>query len=159
MRFKEGSNGIIAADMVEPILRRARAEDSQRLAELITQLGYPASTEEIRSRFELIAHDQEHALFVAELDGRVAGWVHVFIYKLLEARRLGGIGGLIVDEARRGRGLGRKLMAEAERWAGQQGCTAVDLRSNVIRRRAHEFYEALGYERFKTQYAFRKNLK
>jgi len=131
--------------MVEPILRRAKKEDSQRLAELITQLGYPASTDELRSRFELIDQDQEHALFVAELDGRVAGWVHVFIYKLLEARRLGGIGGLIVDEAHRGRGLGRKLMEQAERWAGEQGCPTVDLRSNILRK--------------ETQYAFRKYLK
>jgi N-acetylglutamate synthase-like GNAT family acetyltransferase len=145
--------------MVEPILRRANKEDSQRLAELITQLGYPASTDEVRSRFELIDHDDEHALFVAELDGKVAGWVHIFIYKLLEADRLGELGGLIVEAAQRGRGLGRRLMEQAEKWAREQGCSAVYLRSNVIRKEAHEFYGAIGYELFKTQHAFRKSLK
>jgi len=145
--------------MVELILRRANTEDSQRLAELITQLGYPASTEEVRSRFELIDHDEEHALFVAVLDERVAGWVHVYIYKLLEAERPAGIGGLVVDEAHRGRGVGRKLMEEAENWAREQGCAEVDLRSNVIRKEAHGFYGAIGYELFKTQHAFRKKLK
>lgn len=143
---------------MQPTVRRARREDAERLADLITQLGYPATPEEIRSRFDSIEHDPAHALFVAELDGRAAGWVHVFLYKLLEADRLAELGGLIVDKSARGRGLGRRLMQQAEGWADAQGCSAIYLRSNVIRQQAHKFYAAIGYEQFKTQHAFRKAL-
>lgn len=156
---KPASNGIISADMIEPLLRQAAPQDSGRLAELLTQLGYPASADEIRTRLASVLSDEDHAVFVAELDGRVAGWVHVFIYKLLEADRHGGVGGLVVDETQRGRGIGRKLMECAEGWASQQGCPVLDLRSNILREQAHEFYRAIGYERYKTQYAFRKPLK
>lgn len=49
-------------------------------------------------------------------------------------------------------------MERAERWAREQGCWAIYLRSNVVREGAHAFYERLGYERVKMQLALRKAL-
>jgi GNAT superfamily N-acetyltransferase len=54
--------------------------------------------------------------------------------------------------------VGLKLLERAEQWAREKGCTMVGLRSNVIRDRAHAFYERNGYEHFKTQKSFRKQL-
>jgi GNAT superfamily N-acetyltransferase len=142
-----------------PLVRAARLEDAERLAELAGQLGYPTTPQQIRERFKSIAGDREQALFVAELQGEVIGWVQVLIYELLVAEREGEIGGLVVGERYRGRGVGRSLMQHAESWARQQGCPSVYLRSNIIRSGAHEFYRRLGYSLIKSQYAFRKALK
>jgi len=69
------------------------------------------------------------------------------------------VGSLVVDQDQRGQGIGKALMDKAEAWARQCGITEVRLRSNVIRKEAHQFYEALGYERIKSQFTFRKALQ
>jgi GNAT superfamily N-acetyltransferase len=140
-------------------IRAARAGDERRLAALSRQLGYPSRPGEIRRRLEPILRDPRHAVFVVEDgEGRVAGWVHVFLHRLVEADPRAEVGGLVVDEAFRRRGAGRRLMERAERWALEQGCGMVSLRSNVLRGESHLFYESLGYRRVKTQHAFRKSL-
>jgi hypothetical protein len=50
-------------------------------------------------------------------------------------------------------------MARAEEWALERGCRFVHLRSKMSRAAAHAFYEGLGYAHFKSQKAFRKDLK
>jgi GNAT superfamily N-acetyltransferase len=68
------------------------------------------------------------------------------------------IGGLVVDESYRRRGVGRLLMEQAERWAREKGCGAICLRSNVVRKDAHAFYERIGYSNVKTSRVFHKIL-
>lgn len=142
-------------------IRPATPQDAARLAELSTQLGYPATSKDILGRLDRIFGSGEHAVYVAEArepETRIAGWVHVFVSRLLEEDSQAEIGGLVVDEAWRGRGVGALLMACAERWAREQGSTTVRVRSNVIREEAHAFYEKLGYSVVKSQKVFRKTL-
>jgi len=144
---------------VAPQVRAAREGDQARIAELSVQLGYPSGLEAIHRRLGPILSDARHALLVAELpDVPVAGWLHVFLYQVVESDLRAEIAGLVVDTAYRRRGVGRALMRRAEEWARERGCSAVSLRSNVIRKEAHAFYQGLGYTLLKTQHAFRKNL-
>jgi GNAT superfamily N-acetyltransferase len=137
----------------------ASARDAERIAALCQQLGYPASQEEVRRRLNPIQQDEQHAVYVAALpDGRVVGWVHVYVCQLLVADPQAEIGGLVVDEDYRRSGVGRLLMQQAEQWAREKGCWAVYLRSNVVRKDAHAFYEGIGYSSAKTSMAFRKAL-
>ncbi len=140
-------------------IRRAKAEDSARLAELSGQLGYPATAEQIRRRLRGIRPAAQHALFVADTkeDG-VIGWVHVSKQPLLEVDIRAEVNGLVVAEGRRSLGAGARLLLAAEDWARNHGCKGMSVRSNVIRERAHEFYERNGYEHYKTQKSFRKPL-
>jgi GNAT superfamily N-acetyltransferase len=55
-------------------------------------------------------------------------------------------------------GAGARLLEVAEEWSRKQGCRSMSVRSNVIRERAHKFYERQGYEHYKSQKAFRKSL-
>jgi GNAT superfamily N-acetyltransferase len=140
-------------------IRLPRAEDNARLAELAGQLGYPSSTAEIAKRLAGMEGRRDHALFVAQLaSGEIAGWIGVFIYRSVEADARAEISGLVVDERVRSQGIGPQLLQRVEEWARERGCTAVGLRSNVIRDRAHAFYERLGFEHIKTQKSFRKQI-
>jgi N-acetylglutamate synthase-like GNAT family acetyltransferase len=140
-------------------IRLARPEDVETLATLAGQLGYPSTTEQVRRRFEILAKkSDENAVFVAEANGEIVGWVHAHIYNLLVDDPETEIGGLVVDETVRGQRIGEKLMQAAEAWTLEKGCSSVYIRSNVIRTRAHEFYKRIGYTIIKSQYAFRKNL-
>jgi GNAT superfamily N-acetyltransferase len=145
---------------VSPTIRLARPEDAEALTNLAGQLGYPSTVAQIRKRFEmLLERSEENAVFVAESDGNILGWVHTHIYTLLVDDPETEIGGLVVDEKYRGQSIGEKLMRAAEAWTLEKGCSSVYLRSNVIRTQAHEFYKRLGYDIVKSQYAFRKVLK
>lgn len=141
-----------------PRIRRAEERDAARLAELSGQLGYPATKEQIIERLRWILAASGHTVFVAESDEGVSGWLHVSVEHLLETGLRAEINGLIVDEASRSEGAGKLLLDAAEAWAHGQGCPVINLRSNVIRDRAHIFYLRNGYEHYKTQKAFRKKL-
>ena len=139
-------------------IRDARLEDSTQLAALSGQLGYPSTAEQIRQRLKAIADFPESAIFVAASGNQVAGFVGVQVLHTLEADQRVEVTALVVLEKSRSRGVGKLLMARAEEWARSQRCTIIGLRSNVIRERAHSFYQRLGYEHLKTQKAFRKSL-
>lgn len=139
-------------------IRRAKPGDVPRIAELSGQLGYPTTEKEMKQRFARIKPPKAHAVFVAEFEKKVVGWIHVSITPLLEVARRAEVNGLIVSEAHRSLGAGAKLLDAAEAWAREKKCTGMSVRSNVIRDRAHVFYERQGYQHIKTQKAFRKPL-
>ena len=140
-------------------IRRARISDAPQLAELSGQLGYPTTAAEITKRMRKLKPASQNALFVAESpDARVVGWTHVSVTHLVEVGTRAELNGLIVGEGQRSLGAGARLLEAAEDWARKRGCPAMSVRSNVIRDRAHKFYERQGYEHYKTQKAFRKNL-
>jgi len=140
-------------------IRIANIRDAARLAELSGELGYPATPAQICQRLRGIRPAAQHALFVAETKGAgVIGWIHVSKQPLLEVDLRAEINGLVVGEGHRSLGAGARLLAAAEDWARKHDCKGMSVRSNVIRERAHRFYERNGFEHYKTQKSFRKPL-
>jgi GNAT superfamily N-acetyltransferase len=141
------------------IIREARISDASHLAPLAKQLGYDSTPEEVAARLPEIFSDSEHIIFVAEKkNGELAGYVDTFLFRTAASDVRAEIAGLVVEEKSRARNIGRMLMARAEDWAREKGCSECGLRSNVIREGAHRFYENLGYRVNKTQKSFRKKL-
>jgi len=142
-------------------IRRARRGDAERIAQLSGELGYPAAAAQVATRLRQLTPASKHAVFVAESSDAamgLIGWVHVGVSHLLESDIRAEVNGLIVAEGQRSAGAGAKLLEAAEEWARRRGCRGMNVRSNVIRERAHRFYERQGYEHYKTQKAFRKAL-
>ncbi len=140
-------------------IRRVKNSDAPQIAVLTGHLGYPATTAQVRERLRGIKPASLHAVFVADsAKGGVIGWVHVSKQPLLEVAIRAEVNGLVVAEGQRSLGAGARLLAAAEDWARKHGCKSMSVRSNVIRERAHKFYERNGYEHYKTQKSFRKPL-
>ena len=142
-------------------IRKARRSDVERIAELSGELGYPASAAQVATRLRQLKPASKHVVFVAESPDAatgLVGWLHVSVSHLLESDIRAEVNGLIVAEGQRSAGAGAKLLDAAEEWARRHGCQGMNVRSNVIRERAHKFYERQGYEHYKTQKAFRKGL-
>jgi GNAT superfamily N-acetyltransferase len=142
-------------------IRKARRGDVERIAQLSGELGYPATAAQIATRLRQLKPASKHAVFVAESPDAATGligWLHVSVSHLLESDIRAEVNGLIVAEGQRSAGAGAKLLEAAEEWARRHGGQAMNVRSNVIRERAHSFYERNGYEHYKTQKAFRKAL-
>jgi GNAT superfamily N-acetyltransferase len=142
-----------------PRIRKARAADAKRIAELSAELGYPATAAEVATRLRKLAFGSPNALLVADSPSvGIIGWTHVSITYLVEIGTRAELNALIVSESARNQGAGAALLAAAETWARRHGCPSMSVRSNVLRERAHSFYLRQGYEHYKTQKAFRKAL-
>ncbi len=140
-------------------VRLAEPADAPAFASLSTQLGYPSTVEDAGRRLAAIREASCGEVFVAaEGSGPPIGWIHVFIAIRLESAPFAEIGGLVVDEARRGEGVGEALVRAGETWACGRGVATIRVRSNVLRTDAHGFYERRGYSRMKTQQVFTKDL-
>jgi GNAT superfamily N-acetyltransferase len=153
MESKADSGGAV-------IIRPLVAKDTKQVAALCSQLGYPSTPEQVRGRLDRMIQDGDGAIFVAhEAGGQVVGWVHAYVRRLLEVEQHIEIGGLVVEKDHRCRGVGRMLMEQAEAWARHRSCEAVYVRSSVLRKGAHRFYQGIGYEQTKTLHLFVKELK
>jgi GNAT superfamily N-acetyltransferase len=139
-------------------IRRATSGDAARLAALSGELGYLATSSEMKTRLRRLKPASDNAVFVAESAGLVVGWLHVSASYLLEVPQRAEVNGLVVAESHRSLGAGARLLEVAELWARKKKCVSMSVRSNVLRDRAHAFYERQGYEHYKTQKAFRKPL-
>lgn len=151
----------MAAATEQIAVRAAQAGDVEAIASLSAQLGYPTPIEEMRERYLRVRASRAGEIFVAvrAIDARVIGWTHVVPHLQLEDAPCMELAGLVVDETVRSAGVGAALLAAAEDWARAQGFATMRVRSNVIRERAHRFYEREGYERIKAQAMFRKALR
>ncbi|RWB53802.1 MAG: GNAT family N-acetyltransferase [Mesorhizobium sp.] len=86
-------------------IRNASPADIPSLAHLMTELGYPTSTEEMGSRVALIRSRTDHAIFVADKNGVVAGMIGVSISpSLYQSDPQGAIIALVVSSDFRGQG-------------------------------------------------------
>jgi GNAT superfamily N-acetyltransferase len=140
-------------------IRPMRPTDATHVADLATQLGYPATTEEILHRLiELGGHPRATALVAVDGADKPIGWIQVERTPSLAVGDTAIIGGLVVDEAHRSGRIGRALLEAGEEWARDQGARTMTVSSRVARERAHRFYEREGYERLKTSYIFTKPL-
>jgi GNAT superfamily N-acetyltransferase len=149
-------------EVVKPASVSIRAmleSDADAVHRLALQLGYPTQPAATLARVRAVLASNIADAFVAEdADGRVLGWAHVFAAPFLESGPNAELGGLVVEEAARGRGIGAALVARAESWARERGIRKLCLRSNVVRTEAHAFYQKIGFTIQKSQFKFQKEI-
>lgn len=143
---------------MEFLTREAKVEDSKSIADLSHQLGYPATTEETIMRLRAIFSSGDNCVFVACHENIVVGWVHAFYGLRLESASFVEIGGLVVDAGFRNKGLGRLLVNRVLEWAKIKGIERIRVRSNVVRKETHRFYQILGFKELKEQKVFALDL-
>jgi len=112
----------------------------------------PDDAREIFARFRLYP---DYRLYVVTDGNEIVGSFALLIMDNLG--HLGAPSGLVEDVVvqpnRQGQGIGKQMMAFAIERCSERGCYKLALSSNLKRRRAHEFYESLGFE--KHGYSFR----
>lgn len=112
----------------------------------------PDDAREIFARFRLYP---DYRLYVVTEGNEIVGSFALLIMDNLG--HLGAPSGLVEDVVvqpnRQGQGIGKQMMAFAIERCSERGCYKLALSSNLKRRRAHEFYESLGFE--KHGYSFR----
>jgi GNAT superfamily N-acetyltransferase len=128
-------------------IRSAVSDDSKQLVALVEQLGYPADERFIRDQLARLTSQPGTTVFVADDDDAIIGLLCFSIIPLLHVSGgLGRISALVVGSQFKGQGVGRRLVAEAEEFAWNNGCARIEITSGDHRPDAHAFYEAIGYE-------------
>ena len=140
------------------IIRTAVPADSVSLCNICrNDLGYECPESLVMERIAGLDGERE-AVFVAEIDGLVAGFIQVELYRTLYFETMANILGLACDSNYRRRGLGKALVGKAEEWASDKGARFMRLNSGASREEAHIFYRNLGYGSEKGQLRFFKEL-
>ena len=90
-------------------------------------------------------------LFVAEADGRMAGFIHVMVHDspdvaIMKPRRFALVDNLTVKKVYHRQGIGRLLMDYADAWARKNGASSIELNVYAFNDTAVAFYQNLGYE-------------
>jgi GNAT superfamily N-acetyltransferase len=138
--------GLGMGDRGQVTIRAAVVTDAPHLADLLTELGYPAGADAVRERLGYWLPDQASRILVAERASRIVGCIslHAIPYLGRTGRWL-RIESLVVAEQDRGTGTGRALMAAAEQLAVSWNCLLIEVTSMRSRTRAHAFYRRLGF--------------
>ena len=141
------------------IIREVTIEDAFAICNIsCADLGYDCSCEFVSTRISNLDKGREK-VFVAEVNGIVAGYIHAEKYQTLYFEPMINILGLAVSSEFRRRGIGRMLLKRAERWATEVGIHKIRLNSGASRKEAHSFYRAMGYSNEKGQIRFIKDIE
>jgi ribosomal protein S18 acetylase RimI-like enzyme len=136
--------------MPDPYVRHATAEDEESLGRLdrATWSHLHAVTPPPQPPYEPFFRDDAGpgAHLVAELDGRVVGYIRLgFPTSLPSNAHVRQIHGLAVAEEARGLGVGRALLRAAVEEARRQGARRISLRVLGHNTAARRLYESEGF--------------
>ena len=139
------------------IIREAVISDYKDLCSLNKNgLGYDYPEEKTKEKLRLVLSLPTDRIFVAELDGKLVGYIHLSAYECIYFESLKNILTLVVDENYRHQGIGRQLIQAGERWAKETGSKGIRLSSGFNRTEAHQFYQHCGYTMRKEQKNYMK---
>ena len=135
-------------------IREAAVSDSERLALLCTQLGYPAEPAAMPARLTRLRGDENARAFVAVQGDDLVGLVTIHLRDTLNHHTpIAQITLLVVDESARSGGVGRGLVAACEEFARSRGARRIAVSTALDRGGAHAFYERVGYRHTGRRYA------
>lgn len=138
------------------IIQLNTVTESQALEihDLSNQLGYENDPQLLFKRLKQIVSLKDHAVFVAQLDSQIVGWLHCLVCIRIESPVFVEVAGLVVDEHARGQQIGKKLIEASKHWGRCQHISIMRIRCNVVRTESHQFYQALGFISNKAQKVF-----
>ncbi len=151
-------NGAVNIDRTKTTVRQANVDDYVDIHKICCDdLGYNCSADLVKERLSCLDLKRER-VFVADVDGRVVGYVHAEKYNTLYYESMLNIQGLAVAKAYRRNGCGKALMVAVEDWAKENNIHLIRLNSGITRTKAHDFYRAIGYGNENGQIRFMKEI-
>jgi GNAT superfamily N-acetyltransferase len=141
------------------VIRPYRPSDLEAMTELMADLGYPTTMENMAVRMAAMEANPDYFTFVLEAAGQVAAMIGVRQMYFYEGDGLTTcISALVTRSSEQGKGHGKQLIRFIEGWAREMGSGSLNLTSGIKPERevAHAFYKKMGFEI--TGYRFVKQL-
>ena len=131
------------------MIRYATVDDIPKLLPLLSELGYPATLEDLNRRFLKFVKNPGYGIAVCEMNEEITGFIAwtTTDHLISDATRF-SIVGIVVSTNHRNMGIGKKLMAFVEDIAKEHSPAIIDLTSGLRRAQdgTHEFYKRIGYQ-------------
>ena len=139
------------------VIRPATQQDAAAICQLNREsLGYTYTEAQTAYQLSALLVHSDHKILIAELNGKVLGYIHGCNYDSLYNRPLKNLVGVAVGSAYRRMGIGTRLLDALEEWGQKTGAAGIRLASGSQRTAAHMFYMQRGYTDQKEQMRFIK---
>ncbi|HXS07911.1 MAG TPA: GNAT family N-acetyltransferase [Rhizomicrobium sp.] len=142
------------------VVRRARDTDREAILALVPRLVAGFTPPSWRDRAAMTPTDlevvskaldsknEDPAIYVAEREGAVIGFIHLTsLEDYYRRRKHGHVGDIVVAEGQEGQGIATALLAKAEEWCRTQGYDWLSLSVFEQNERAERLYRKLGFQR------------
>ena len=143
-------------------VERADATRLDALAGMACKLWPDNEPAAMRAEFEDLLVSDRHAVFVAETDGRAAGFVHMSLrFDYVEGSTSSPVGyveGVYVEEHCRNGGIARKLIEAGEAWAKSRGCRELASDTGLDNVQSQLFHRKIGFREANRIVAFIKDI-
>ena len=128
-------------------IRKGQLQDAAQLAELLSQLDYPATTEFVEGKLrKLLHHPDVYCLVAVDGSNRVIGFISLhFIPQLGLEGDFCRISYFCIDQQSRSQRIGKLLEERAVEVARERRCDRIEVHCHIRRTHAHRFYERQGY--------------
>lgn len=130
-------------------IEEAKFEDKEIIQNLLNQLGYELTLEQLEDRLKIYNNNKNYKCFLAKLEDKIVGLIAISIRELfvLETKKT-NIEALVVDKDFRGKKIGEELIKFVEDYSKNEGCYVIELTSGKRREKdgALRFYTRLGYK-------------
>ena len=148
---------------MEVIIRKATVADYDALCELFDEADSlhrdnlpgifqnPKGPVREKDYYRGIITDENIALFVAEMDKMIIGFIHAIVrdtptIPIFVPRRYAIIDNIAVKSEFQKHGIGQRLMNTIHEWAIAKGATTMELNVYEFNKTAIAFYQKFGYE-------------
>ncbi|WP_263832056.1 GNAT family N-acetyltransferase [Sulfurospirillum oryzae] len=128
------------------MIRSATINDSEMIAALLTQLGYPNTQNFIQERITSLLEHPDAMLLVYEKEEKILALLSLHV--IPQIALLGSflrISYFVVDEQARSHHIGTELEAYATHIAQEKKCDRIEVHCHERRKDAHRFYAKHGY--------------
>jgi GNAT superfamily N-acetyltransferase len=145
--------GCFSEEEMEIKIRKAKEGDLPQILKLYSQLdmddGKPLPLENAKKLFNKLQKYPEYKIFVGIYENKIIGTFSLLIMdNLVHGGTPSGIvEAVVVDPEYHGVGIGKQMMRFAMERCREFGCYKLVLSANMMRDKAHRFYESLGFDR------------
>ena len=135
------------------LIRKAKKSDISSFlnlyAELDTTKGQELSLTLAEKIFNKIQTYPNYNVYIAILNDEVVGTFELLIMDNMAHQGIpsGIVEDVVVRSDYQGKGIGKAMMRFALDECKKAGCYKMTLSSNIVREKAHRFYESLGFEK------------
>lgn len=138
-------------------IRNCMPEDGEEISRINREvMGYDYPPEQTKEKIKALSTNQHHLILVAELRGRIAGYIHLNDYDTLYFGPMKNVLCLAVLPEYRRQGIAGALLKKAESLSKESSTVGIRLDSGAERLPAHACYEKYGYINIKDHKYFRK---
>jgi aminoglycoside 6'-N-acetyltransferase I len=144
-------------------VRRATERDAVDVLQMMHALWPQANPEELHAELSLhFRRPAAQAYFVAEdADGTLLGFVEAGLRSVADgcaSSPVGYVEAWYVNPDVREKGVGKLLIASAEEWSREQGCSEIASDAEMENRISIEVHKKLGFAEISRAVTFRKSL-